>query len=144
MKPAPATILLAAVAGLAACADRQPPRMASAPAYARDSAVAATGAPQCFASRDVHNHTVGDPRTLYLQVGVSRVYRVEMSTPCLAGATPSDPLIIRNDTGALSICQPIELDVGVMHGGFENRCIVSAITPLSPDEAAALPRRLRP
>ena len=97
----------------------------------------------CFKRRDVHNHTVGGPKTLYLDVSGSGVYRVEMSNSCLSAATSSDPLIFNNQTGGQSVCKPMDLDITVSAAG-PSKCIVSSISKLSPAEVAALPKKMRP
>lgn len=105
-----------------------------------------TAAPrQCFRTQDIRNHTVGDDRTLYLNVSRREVYRVEMAGSCLAGAVSSDPLIIRSPPGSAIVCKPIEFDVAISRaGGFASPCIVSSITRLTPEQTAALPRKIKP
>jgi hypothetical protein len=136
---------LGAATALAACAEdyayAPPPPPPGAVAYA---VPAAAVVPACFYTRDIRNHTVGDAHTMYLNVNGRMVYRVEMSNDCFAGATSSDPIVIRNPPGASNVCRPIDLDVGVNMGGFTNRCIVSSVVPMSPEQVAALPPKLRP
>jgi hypothetical protein len=107
------------------------------------SAASAQPAPkpaqQCFFTRDLRNHSVDGEHTLYFDVGGRSVYRVETSDNCLAGATSSDPIVLR-DRGAGQICNKLDLDISVRGA----RCIVSGITKLTPEEAAALPRRVHP
>ncbi|HEV2530533.1 hypothetical protein [Phenylobacterium sp.] len=136
---------LGAAMTLAACAEdyayAPPPPPPSAVVYA---VPAAAVAPACFYTRDIRNHTVGDDHTIFINVGGRMVYRVETSNSCVAGATSSDPLVMRNPPGSNSVCRPIDLDVGVNMGGFTNHCIVTAIVPMTPDQVAALPPKLRP
>jgi hypothetical protein len=106
-------------------------------------AVATVGAGGCFRRSDVRNHTVGGPKTLYLDVAGRDVYRIEMSNACLASAVSSDPLILRNQTGTQSVCKPIDLDITVAAAGPQ-KCIVSSIAKLSPAQVAALPKKMRP
>ena len=94
----------------------------------------------CFWTRDMRNHTVGDDHTLYLDVNGRSVWRAEMTNNCLAGAVSSDPIVLRDRGGMGRICKKIDLDVGV-HG---TRCIVGSLTKLTPEEAAALPKKVRP
>jgi hypothetical protein len=101
-------------------------------------------APMCFRTADIRGHTVGDDRTLYLNVNGRAVYRVQMSGACLAGATSSDPLVMRQPPGSAIVCRPIDLDVSISKGGFPSPCIVNSITPMSVAEVDALPPRLRP
>jgi hypothetical protein len=108
-----------------------------------DTATTAPSTDVCFKRRDIHNHTVGGPKTLYLDVSGSGVYRIEMSNSCLMSATSSDPLVFNNQTGTQSVCKPLDLDITVSAAG-PSRCIVSSISKLSPAEVAALPKKMRP
>ncbi|MEW5684666.1 MAG: DUF6491 family protein [Pseudomonadota bacterium] len=102
---------------------------------------------QCFRSADIRNHTIADRDTMLLRVRMRDVYRVTVSTGCLAGALSTDPIITRQPPGAPIICRPIDMDLGLARvggGGFETRCIVRSIVKLTPEQAAALPPKLRP
>nr|MEA2797643.1 hypothetical protein [Phenylobacterium sp.] len=94
----------------------------------------------CFLTSDMRNHTVGDDHTMYFDVGGRSVWRAEMSNPCFAGATSSDPIILRDQAGMGRICHKLDLDVGIRG----TRCIVKNLTKLTPAEVAALPKKLRP
>jgi hypothetical protein len=95
---------------------------------------------QCFRTRDMRNHTVGDDYTMYFDVGGQYVYRAKMSNNCLSGSTSSDPIVLRDLAGTGRICNKVELDVAARG----NRCIVDSLTRLTPAEVAALPRRVKP
>jgi len=94
----------------------------------------------CFWTRDLRNHTVGDEHTLYFNVGGRSVLRVETSGACLAGVSSSDPIVLRDRASTGQICSKIDLDISVRGG----HCIVTDMSWLSPEEAAALPRRIKP
>ena len=94
----------------------------------------------CFWTRDLRNHTVGGEHVLYFDVGGRSVYKVETSDNCLAGATSSDPIVMVNRGGSGQICNKMDLDISVRGA----RCIVSNMTKLSPAEAAALPKKIKP
>jgi hypothetical protein len=98
-------------------------------------------ADQCVAPRDIRNHSVVDKKTLLVDVGGRRkgLYRLTMRTGCLTGATSSDPIGISQMHGD-SLCNPKDLNLTI-RGGF---CIVDSIVKMSPEEAAALPRALKP
>lgn len=96
----------------------------------------------CILSRDIRNHSIADSRTLLLDVN-NAVYRVTLSNNCLATASSSDPIVIRHP-GATYICKPIDLDLSILKAGAPSRCIVESIVKLSPSEAAALPKKLKP
>jgi len=100
---------------------------------------------QCFAMRDVRNHTIGADNELYLDVFGRGVYRVTMSNRCLSAAMSSDPLIVRSQASQ-TICKPTDMDIAIASpvGGIPKACIVSSIALLAPAEVAALPKGLRP
>lgn len=99
----------------------------------------ATGG-KCIYTRDLRNHTVGDDHTLYFDVGGRDVYRVTTSDACLAGATSSDPIVLRDRASTGRICDKLDWDISV-NGA---RCIVSGMSRLTPDEVKALPRHVKP
>jgi hypothetical protein len=134
---------LATAVTLAGCEGYGPPPPAPG-APVGTAAPAAATAPACFRTHDIRNHTVGDDHTLYLNVEGRMVYRVDMSSSCLAAATSSDPIIIQNPPGSSYVCRPIDLDVSISLGGSVNHCIVKDVVLLSPTEVAALPPKLRP
>jgi hypothetical protein len=145
--------LAGAAAALAACAaDYYPPpgpppgvpvaAVAPAPADAFVPGQLAPG--QCFRTQEIRNHTVGDDRTLYLDVAGRDVYRVEMRASCLAGATSSDPLVMRQPPGSHIVCRPMDLDISIDRGGIPSPCIVGGISRLTAEQIAALPPRQRP
>ena len=105
-----------------------------------------TGLPagQCFRSHDIKNHTFADRNTLLIDAGDKFTYRVTMAGGCLSGAFPSDPIITRSPPGSAIICKPIDMDIGVSRNGFESRCIVESIVRMTPEEVAALPKKLKP
>jgi hypothetical protein len=94
----------------------------------------------CIWTRDLRNHTVGDDHTLYFNVGGRSVLRVEMSGACLAGISSSDPIVLRDRASTGQICSPLDVDISARG----SHCIVTGMTRLTPEEAAALPRRIRP
>ena len=95
---------------------------------------------KCFLTRDLRNHTVGDAHTLYFDVNGVDTYKVTTSDACLAGATSSDPIILDNTAGMGRICSKMDWDIRVRGA----RCIISSVTRLTPEEAKALPKHVRP
>ncbi|HEX3700347.1 MAG TPA: hypothetical protein VHV27_06705 [Phenylobacterium sp.] len=109
------------------------------------SATALSAHADCFRTGQIRNHTVVDKSTALINVDDRSVYRIVTSGDCFAGATTSDPLVMRSPPGSTMVCKPIDMDLGVkVGGGPTRRCIVGAITRLSPDEVAALPKKLKP
>ena len=107
---------------------------------------AGTGLPtgQCIRSSEIRNHTIADGRTMLIDVNGRATYRITVDGACLGGAVSSDPIITRQPPGSSIICKPIDMDLGISKGGFESRCIVRSIVKMSPEEVAALPRKLKP
>jgi hypothetical protein len=94
----------------------------------------------CLLTRLLQGHTVaGDGHTLYFGANGTDVYQVTTGGPCLAHATASDTIVLR-DRGLGKICHPNDLDLTVRG----TRCVVDKFVKLSPSEISALPKRLQP
>lgn len=96
---------------------------------------------QCLLTHEVGRHSVAGPNTLLVE-GFGRsegVYRITMANSCLRGAVSSDPIGLRQ-TGRGKICKPKDVDLRARGG----HCVIDSIVKLSPAEAAALPRKLKP
>jgi hypothetical protein len=126
---------LAAVGTLALAASTPPPLGPPPPSGA--------GLPQgqCILTHEMGNHTVVDRNTLLIGgFGRSRgVYRVTMKNGCLRSAVSADPIVIRQIGGG-RLCDPKSIEVHA-RSGF---CSIDSIVKLTPEEVAALPRRMRP
>jgi hypothetical protein len=136
---------LGAATALVACAPYAappPPPGAMIPPPPPPGASLASG--DCFRTSDIRNHTIGDNRTLFVDVSGRGVYRIGMSGACLAGAVQSDPLVMRQPPGSAIACRPIDLDIAIGRPGFTSPCIVESIVRMTPAEVEALPPRLRP
>ena len=98
---------------------------------------------QCFLSRNVENFSAPDNRTVFIRVGVNEIWRLSLMNDCL-------DLPFRQNLGFESaggdpwICSPIQATVVTRAGGIPHRCPVSAMRHLTPDEAASLPKGVRP
>lgn len=98
----------------------------------------------CIRSREIRNHTIADNQTILLNVDGRSTYRVTVSGACLGGAVSSDPIVTRNPPGSSLICRPIDMDLAIAKDGFESTCIVRSIVKMTPEQVAALPKKLRP
>jgi len=132
---------LAAVAAFtlagAAVAQGQP-----GPAGTEPGPVAAKPTRACFFNRDVRGFAAPDDKTLYLRVRSKDIYRLD-----LMGRCPDldwETQVGLDSRGSSSICAPIDVQVRVRGPIGVTRCPVSEITRLTPEEAAALPRKSRP
>ncbi len=104
-------------------------------------------AQQCFLSRDWSSWKASpDSRTIFLRTGVRDVFRLDLAGACTNLQSPEARLITKI-RGSDWICSPLDLDLSVSDGvapGFSESCIVKGLSKLTPDQAAALPKNLRP
>ena len=103
----------------------------AAPALARGQS--------CFYPNQWTSWKAPNDHTIYLKVG-ARIFRLDTgSCPgLLTGAT----LITHSQSTQL--CSAIDWDLRVRSGGITAGCLVSNMTQLTPDQAAALPMNARP
>jgi hypothetical protein len=99
----------------------------------------------CFRTREISSHRKGaDDKTLYLKVGLKDVYKVTSKNACLAGAMRDDGLVVGAPPSGM-VCKAIDFDLAIRQGGgHATPCLVESIVKLTPQEAAALPKDVRP
>lgn len=86
-----------------------------------------------------------DARGIYYRVGMREVWFAELSGSCPMLKSPGAHLV--NKVTSDLICSPIEFDLRVsdnIRGFAPIPCLVRSYRQLSPQEAAALPPKLRP
>jgi hypothetical protein len=100
---------------------------------------------QCFYSQDWDGWKASpDSKMIYIRVGVNRIYRLDLANACPELQEPNAHLV-NHLRGTSEICSPLDLDLSVaVDPGFKTPCIVSKLTPLSKEQASALPKELRP
>jgi hypothetical protein len=99
---------------------------------------------QCFESHDWQGWKAPNAKTMYINVQNHNVYRIDFSGSCPELLYP-DAHLITEIHGSSQICSPVDLDLKVSDTrGFATPCIVSKITPMSPAEVSALPKKYRP
>jgi hypothetical protein len=96
----------------------------------------------CFLSRDWEGWKSPSPNVIYLRVGVSRIFRLDLSAGSNQLQQP-DMHLVDVVRGSDWICDPLDLQLQLKddHGAFEEPLIVKAITQLTPDQIAAIPKR---
>jgi hypothetical protein len=100
---------------------------------------------QCFFESQWENWKAPDDHTIYLGVTGHKVYRLDLAGSCPELTWPDARLISHDRSGEGSICGPLDFDLKVAEqGGPGMACIVKSMTLMTPDEAAALPRNVRP
>jgi hypothetical protein len=100
---------------------------------------------QCFFPNEWNGwKATPDAKAIYLRVGVSKIYRLDLADACEELQEP-DAHLITKLRGSDSYCNALDFDLSVSEPhGIPTPCIVSKMTQLTPDEAAALPKNLRP
>lgn len=105
------------------------------------SAAAAPADNACFWSSQWRGWSAPDPDTLYLRVGQSQIYRVEL-TPGAHVRDNTGEFLINELRGSNSICSHLDLDLALADTlGFKRPLIARSLTRLSPAEIAAIPRK---
>lgn len=94
----------------------------------------------CFYSNQVSAYQPAGPRTIYVRAAGRRVFRIDLYNDCPVRTGGS--LLVQPVSG--SICGPLDLTLSVVDDGYRQACHVAAVTALTPTEAAALPRDVRP
>ena len=102
-------------------------------------------APACFFTTEWNGwRATPDSRTIYIRVGVKNIYRLDLANEC-PELQQANAHLITHLHGSDSICSAVDFDLKVGDTeGFSVPCIVSNLSQLTPDEAAALPKNLRP
>lgn len=125
-------ITAASIFGLTGAASAQP---AMAPAKQNS----------CFFISQFQSWKAPDDKTMFIRVGVNKFYRLDMagSCPALKGISPH---LITTFRGGNSVCSRLDWDLKVVRspGGAPEACIVKEMTALTPEEAAAIPKKFKP
>jgi hypothetical protein len=103
-------------------------------------------APSCFQMPQFQNWKAADDKTLYIRVNMNQYYRLDLSASCSTLTWPGSHLITQT-RGSTSVCSPVDWDLAVSQGppgGIPQHCIVKAMTPLSPADVAAIPKKFKP
>lgn len=104
---------------------------------------ARAGGSQCFVRRNINGFSAPNDSTVYIRVGVSDVWRLDLMTDC-TGLSFHNAFGLEARPATAWICSPLDATVIVRQTGISQRCPVSAMHKLTPDEIAALPKRDRP
>ena len=110
-------------------------------AFGLETQATASPGGSCFYTQQLTTFRPDGLRTIYASAGQRATYRIDLAIDCNALNDPGAELVVSPTNGA--VCSPQGMDVGVVSAGLEARCVVKAITRLSPEVAAALPARLR-
>jgi hypothetical protein len=101
---------------------------------------------QCFYIRSIDNYSVADDeKTVYLRVNGTRFFRLDLAQQC-TGLSFRDHIALNSIGGTATVCSAIELDLRVRMtpGGVATLCQIADLHAMTPDEVAALPKKLKP
>lgn len=138
MKHFSAAMLVAglALAGCAAAPAGTTPGANASPANA--------GGRSCFWANQVNSWTASDDeKTAYLKVGVNDVYKAELFGRCQDLDT-TQTIGLQSRSGGNSICDGLDVVLIVESALGPQRCMVTRMSKLTPEEIAALPPKLKP
>jgi hypothetical protein len=108
---------------------------------ARADAPPAKPKSSCFFSRDWEGWHAPNKDTIYFRVNVRDIYRVDLSGGGSSLLTWPDSHLINEVRGPDSVCSPIDLDLKVASDHIVVPLFVKAITKLTPEQVAALPKK---
>jgi|SRR5215469_3421033 len=100
----------------------------------------------CFLINQFNGWKAPDTRTIFIRVGLDRVFRLDLANNCSLLAMPNVHLITKT-RGPDLVCSAIDWDLSVSEsppGNIPQPCIVKKMTLLSSEEAAAIPPKFRP
>ena len=100
---------------------------------------------QCFFLNQMDGWRAPDDKTLYIRAGLNRYYRLDLGAACHKLKWPGAHLITKA-RGSDTVCSPLDWDLSVAEtpDGIPEQCIVKAMTPLTPEEVAAIPQPFKP
>ncbi|HQN51074.1 MAG TPA: DUF6491 family protein [Phenylobacterium sp.] len=97
---------------------------------------------RCFWTQSVNGFTAPDDKTVYVKVGVKETWRLDLFGTCPDVRWNNDIALLSRPGS--SICSAMDATIITNGPTGPQRCQVSKITKLTPEEAAALPAKSRP
>ena len=114
--------------------------------FALSLAPALADGTSCFPMHEFDTWRAQDAKTIFIRVEQTRYFRLDLGYAC-PFLTEKGVHLITKTTGSDQVCTPSDWDLGVSRdipGSLPSRCIVKAMTPLSPAEADAIPKEFKP
>ncbi|HEY3638010.1 MAG TPA: DUF6491 family protein [Rhizomicrobium sp.] len=100
----------------------------------------------CFPLNEMRAWKAADNKTLYIRVSADQYYRLDLVPSCPMLTFPTSHLITRT-RGSDLICSAVDWDLSVSEGppaAMPSPCIVKQMTLLTPEQAAAIPKKFKP
>ena len=113
------------------------------------TSVAAAAAPAaksaCFFAHQFRTWKAQDDRTIMIRVDPNRYDRLDLAASCSMMRAPGS-FLVTTFRGPNLVCNALDWNITVKDNfrGPTQGCIVKKMTELSPDEAAAIPRKFKP
>lgn len=99
---------------------------------------------QCFRTSAIDNYTAtDDEKTLYIRANGGHYFKVDFADRCI-GLAFRDRIVLKTYGASNLICQPIDLDLRINDTGMRAICTATSLRALTPEEVAALPKKLKP
>jgi hypothetical protein len=99
-----------------------------------------TAARQCFRAGDVNNFWGATDDSVLVRTGVRDVYRLELSGVC-HDIDWANRIALKSTSGSSWICRGLDAEILVPSPIGPQRCLVTDIRKLGPDEAKAALKR---
>jgi hypothetical protein len=100
----------------------------------------------CFRTSDWQGWRAPDDKTLYLRVNMHDIYKVDLSSGS-SMLTGMDTHLVNVVRGSNYVCSPLDLQLSVVDNtipGMRDFLIAKTITKLTPEQAAAIPKKYQP
>lgn len=96
----------------------------------------------CFLANDWEGWKSPNPNVIYVRVGVSRIYQLDLAAGSNQLQEP-DMHLVSKIRGSNWICSPLDLQLQLAdnHGAFEEPLFVKSMRKLTPEEIAAIPKK---
>jgi hypothetical protein len=100
---------------------------------------------QCFWARNVTSFAAPDDRTVYIQVSFRDVYKFDLMVSCPDIDWNQRLALVPSGGSGGSICSGMDAQIVTHATGIgRQRCPITHMRKLTPEEIAALPKRARP
>ncbi len=98
----------------------------------------------CFRMSQLQSTRPDGDQRVYLRVNVNEYYRIDLQNRCYSLPIQGNFLVLTPTPGQDLICNPLDLDLKVSEHGALESCFIKSITRLTPEEAAAIPKKSKP
>jgi len=117
----------------------------AAAASGADAPRRSLAAADCFSSRDWTDWSSPSPDVIYLRVRNREVYRVDLLPSGKLSLDRPGKYLLNVQRGSSRVCSPVDLDLKLGDlAGFTTPLFPQAITRLTREQVAALPKKDRP